>query len=390
MLLLNVIDVFDNVAHFKLLHNLKKRRIKNIYLIWVKGFLAKRYIILKLINHIIDHIRIAVNVLQKSSMSLILYVFYIANLINWCINSLIDIIEANFIDDINILVMNESIEKNVLTLKSIHVEFCMIWAHQHDSLFVLTKYELISFKRLSISFDLKLILRIFDHQIVLALKCKYLEVVMNNQLICKHHLKHLNEKSINKLNILSTLIEFIWEMSIEDLRRIYLIIVLFQFIYRVSIWYVFNEEHDFKQKKNVALIFMKSIQTRTIQIISDAFRIIVEATLNVKLYLFSIRQQLNMIIYDALLRLIISSTYLFIKSLRVLINRFLAFNQTQHQRMLYAQLNFLQKLKIKYAAVFNKDLDKFEFRIFFFVILWWKLSIIIIVNSTKVAIITHD
>jgi hypothetical protein len=50
-------------------------------------------------------------------------------------------------------------------------------------------------------------------------------------------------------------------MSIEDLRRIYLIIVLSQFIYYVSIWYVLNEKHDFKQKKNVALIFMKNIQT---------------------------------------------------------------------------------------------------------------------------------
>jgi hypothetical protein len=90
--------------------------------------------------------------------------------------------------------------------------------------------------------------------------------------------------------------------------------------------------------------------------------------LNVEFYLFSIRQQLNMIIYDALLRLIISSTYFFIKNLRVLFNRFLALNQTQHQRMLYAQLSFLQKLKIKYAAVFDKDLDRFELKISFLVI----------------------
>jgi ABC-type multidrug transport system permease subunit len=113
---------------------------------------------------------------------------------------------------------------------------------------------------------------------------------------------------------------------------------------------------------------MKNIQIRAVQIISDAFRFIVEIALNVKLYLFSIRQQLNMIIYDALLRLIISSTYSFIKNFRVLINRSLVLNQTQHQRMLYAQLSSLQKLKIKYAAVFNRDLDKFELRIFFFVI----------------------
>jgi hypothetical protein len=179
-------------------------------------------------------------------------------------------------------------------------------------------------------------------------------------------------------------------VSIEDLRRIYLIIVLSQFTYCVSIWYVLNEEHDFKQRENATLIFMKDIQIRTIQIIFDAFRSIVEATLNVELYLLSIRQQLNMIIYDALLRLIINFAYFFIKSLRVLLNRSFVLEQTQHQRMFYAQLSSLQKLKIKYAAVFNRDLDKFELRIFFSVIFWWKSSIIIIASSTKIAIITHD
>jgi hypothetical protein len=146
MLLLNVVEIFDNVSHFRLLHNLKKRRIKSIYLIWVKNFLSKKYIILKLIDHIIDRIRTVINVLQKSSMSSILYVFYNANLIDWCINSQTNIIVADFIDDINILVMNDLIKENVVSLKAIHVKSCMIWAHQHDSLFASIKYELIHFR----------------------------------------------------------------------------------------------------------------------------------------------------------------------------------------------------------------------------------------------------
>jgi hypothetical protein len=129
MLLLNIIEIFDNVSHFRLLHNLRKRRIKSIYLIWVESFFSKKYIIFKLIHHIINRIRTIRNFSQKSSMLSILYVFYNANLINWCINSWIDIIEADFIDDINMLIMNDLIEKNVVSLKAIHVESCMIWAH---------------------------------------------------------------------------------------------------------------------------------------------------------------------------------------------------------------------------------------------------------------------
>jgi hypothetical protein len=126
MLFLNVIEAFDNVFHFRLLHNLKKRQIESIYLTWVKSFLSKRYIIFKLVDHIIDRIRTIIDVSQRFSMSSIFYVFYNANLIDWCINSQIDIIETSFIDDINILVMNDSIKENVLILMTIHVEFCMI------------------------------------------------------------------------------------------------------------------------------------------------------------------------------------------------------------------------------------------------------------------------
>jgi hypothetical protein len=166
MLLLNVIEVFDNVSHFKLLHNLKKRQIENIYLIWMKNFLSKRYIIFKLIDHITNRIRTIINVFQKSSMSSIFYVFYNANLIDWCINSQTNIIAADFIDDINIFVMKNSIEENVLSLKTIHVESCMIWIHQHDSLFVSIKYEFIHFKRFFISSNSKMIFKILDHQII--------------------------------------------------------------------------------------------------------------------------------------------------------------------------------------------------------------------------------
>jgi hypothetical protein len=76
--------------------------------------------------------------------------------------------------------MNESTEENVMSLKTIHVESCMIEAHQHESLFALIKYELIHFKHFFVSSDSKMILRIFNHQIVFFSKCKYLEMMMNN------------------------------------------------------------------------------------------------------------------------------------------------------------------------------------------------------------------
>ena len=40
LLLLDVVSVFDNVFHFRLLHNLRKRRIKKELTIWINNFFS--------------------------------------------------------------------------------------------------------------------------------------------------------------------------------------------------------------------------------------------------------------------------------------------------------------------------------------------------------------
>ena len=63
MLLLNVTEVYDNVCHFRLFHNLKKRRIEDNSLKWIISFLSKKYIILKLVDYITDKIKIKIELL---------------------------------------------------------------------------------------------------------------------------------------------------------------------------------------------------------------------------------------------------------------------------------------------------------------------------------------
>ncbi len=110
---------------------------------------------------------------------------------------------------------------------------------------------------------------------------------------------------------------------------------------------------------------MREIQTRAVKIISEAFKSTFEATLNVELHLLSMQNNLNIALYDALLRIIIGSAYVAIKKQRTLSNRQLLLDQTQHQNSLYAQLSFLHKLKIRYAVVFNRNLIKLKLRILF-------------------------
>jgi hypothetical protein len=48
MLYMNILSVFNNVSHARLLNNLRKRKIPDIIIRWVTSFLRKRIIIIKM------------------------------------------------------------------------------------------------------------------------------------------------------------------------------------------------------------------------------------------------------------------------------------------------------------------------------------------------------
>ena len=368
MLLLNVTKVYDNVCHFRLFHNLKKRRIKDNNLRWIISFFSKKYTILKFVNYITDRIKIKIEFSQNSFISFILYLFYNVELFETCIDESFKTATSNFVNDVAIMTINSTKTDNLKTLRKSH-EKTIKWAKTHKSIFVSTKYQLIHFRK-NIFVDLELFLRLANHFVNFEKKCKYVKIIMNSRLQWQNHLQYLKKQSINKLAIFFAFAEFIWDIETENLKRTYLIIVLFQFIYCASIWYVFTEKHDFKQKKEKTIKFLANIQTRAAQIIAETFKFISKTALKIEFYLFSIRQQHDVFIYDVLLRIIISFIYEHIRSQKRLSDRAWMFEAIQHQRTLYAQLNSLHKLEIRYVTIFRKNIINFENRISFSTFFW--------------------
>lgn len=213
---------------------------------------------------------------------------------------------------------------------------------------------------------------------------------MDSQLTWKYHLKHLEKKSSNKLSILSALAGSTWGISTQDLRRTYLATVLPQFTYCASVWFVPNGGHGFKQKENVALTFMKNIQARAAKIIAGTFRSTAGSALDIELHLLPVQKQLDIALYDSMLRIITSPTYQLITSQRALENRELTASPTQHQQKLYAQLSPLHKLEIRYAAVFKRDTPQLERRIPYPTSPWWQPPETTIAANDQESIATHD
>ena len=319
MLLLNVSEIYNNVFHFRLFHNLKKKRIEDNNLKWIINFFSKKYNIFKFVNYITNKIKIKIEFSQDSLISFILYLFYNAELFETCIDESFKTATSDFVNDVAIMTIDSTKTDILEALRESH-EKTIKWAKTHESVFVSTKYQLIHFRK-NIFVNFELFLKLSNHFVNFEKKCKYLRIIMNSRLQWQNHLQYLKKSLTSKLTILSILTEFTWNIETKDLRRTNLTIVFSQFIYCASIWYVFTKKHDFKQKKEKTIKFLTDIQTRTTQIITKVFKFISDTALKIELHLLLIRQQFDVFIYDALLRIIINLIYEHIRSQKKLSDR---------------------------------------------------------------------
>ena len=244
MLLLNVTKVYDNVCHFRLFYNLKKKRIKDNSLKWIISFFSKKYTIFKFVNYITNRIKIKIEFSQNFFISFIFYLFYNAKLFETCIDESFKTTTSDFVNHVAIMTINNTKADILKALRKSH-EKTIKWAKTHESIFVSTKYQLIHFRK-NIFINLELFFKLSNHFVNFEKKCKYLRIIMNSKLQWQNHLQYLKKQSTSKWTIFSIFAEFIWNIKTENLRKKYLIIVFSQFIYCASIWYVLTKEHNFK------------------------------------------------------------------------------------------------------------------------------------------------
>ena len=116
---------------------------------------------------------------------------------------------------------------------------------------------------------------------------------------------------------------------------------------------------------------MQRIQKRVAIIIVDAFRIISDATLDIEIYLTSIKIKFDDALNNVLLRVAISSTYIYIfnsrASLTKRLNSFSFLTRLNKLFKKYVKLNSLQKLKYRYEVVYQSNLKKLKHKIVFVV-----------------------
>ena len=233
LLLLNISEAFDNVSHPQLIHNLRKRRLCNSIVKWVVSFIKDRITFLTLPEQITDQITVSTDISQRFFISLILYLYYNADLLEIETDLKLSFYVTDYIDDIAILILSRSVNENNCTLQKLHSKI-MIWEHKHTSVFTLNKYQLIHFeKKWLIGTSDSLILK--EHNVSSADNGKYLEIILNSQLTWDSHISYLEMKAEKRLSVLSALSESMWGINLKDLWWIYIVTVLSQFLYCMSV-----------------------------------------------------------------------------------------------------------------------------------------------------------
>ncbi len=153
MLSLNVVEAFNWVSHIRLLYTLKMKRMLSYIIKWTRCFLKNWKTLLIFNEQTSDICKINANILQKSFISSILFLFFNASLIKKCKALRIKIEVLEFINDINILVYDRFTEEICKILSKAH-DVCAKWVYTHDVTFASEKYELTHFTRKSKRFNM--------------------------------------------------------------------------------------------------------------------------------------------------------------------------------------------------------------------------------------------
>ena len=181
LLSLDISGAYDNAAHPRLLHNLRRLRVPTWIVRWTQSFLQDRMTTIKLQSEETELFPVYHGIPQGSPISPILYLFYNEELVRECNSIGYRASAAGFMDDVNILVWGPTTEGNCQTLQRLHNK-CMTWAVRHGATFAQKKYKLMHLTRHPKRFNMAACLQLDQHKIDPETQIKVLGVELDTKL----------------------------------------------------------------------------------------------------------------------------------------------------------------------------------------------------------------
>ncbi|KAJ5481378.1 reverse transcriptase [Penicillium sp. IBT 31633x] len=275
LLTLDVTGAFDHVAHERLAHCLRKRRIPEEMVRWILSFLRDRSTTLVLQEGPMGTHPVATGIPQGSPLSPILYLFYNADLIDELHAAAAGkALVTGYIDDIS---PGEAASSRDA------------WASRHASCFAPTKYGLMhmwkkgwSARRASRPPSGESI-TLQGVEVRPTSSLKYLGVMLDEHLTGESQIAQCRKRAAQLIAALRSIAGMTWGVSTLHLRRMWTAVLLPQISFACSAWYTQGAygSKSFEDRANSAF---RSMQRQVLQYIAGAFRTTAGPALEVCLF----------------------------------------------------------------------------------------------------------
>ena len=161
ILCLDILGAFNRVSYTRLLYNLRDKGFLTQVVAFIQLFLIGRTTSLILSNFIDSQRETTIGILQGSTISLILFLFFVLELLLTLYEGLILVV--GFVDDTNILIYSKSIEDNYRVLERAYTK-CKDQVDRHRAKFAPEKYQLIHFTRKPKRYNIKATVQILGFE----------------------------------------------------------------------------------------------------------------------------------------------------------------------------------------------------------------------------------
>ena len=246
-LFLDMEGAFPNAVKDKLIHNLKKRRIPEVYVNFIKNLLTDRKTKLKFDDYISEAINVDNGIGQGDPLSMILYIIYNADLLE--ITDYNDTEDAlGYVDDIALLAIGSNLEETTEKLRNLMEKEGggLEWSKSHNSRFEISKSAVLHFSRKTVSdpeeegqrIPLPRPPLIVNHQTIQEVQSyKYLGIQIDSQLRWKEQVQRSIANATKWLLQYRRLTRPSSGTSAKLMRQLYISVALPKISYGIDVWY---------------------------------------------------------------------------------------------------------------------------------------------------------